>query len=137
MKQLPFRTSKLVVLSFIVILTGLLVVSCEETTQPEDHHHELEVTLSYTPTPATVNTEITFTFEVEEAGEHVSVSDVSCEIGKVGSGSHQDMAVSADPDEAGHYTATWTFAEAGTYEIHFHFKHDNEMDEREFQIEVQ
>lgn len=137
MKQLKLRPLNLVALSFAVIFAGLLVVSCGEATEPEDHHHELEVTLSYTPSPATVNTEIAFTFEVEEEGEHVSVSGVSCEIGKMGSESHQEMTVSADPDEEGHYTGTWTFSEAGTYELHFHFMHDNEMEEREFQIEVQ
>lgn len=125
--------------SFVLFscISLLLLVACSDSVTNPDDHGALEVTMQYTPNPATVNTEITFTFEVEEGGEHTAVTNFSCEVEKAGTGNHQDMALTADPDEVGHYIGKRTFSEAGTYELHFKFMHDNEMEEREFEIDVQ
>jgi hypothetical protein len=61
----------------------------------------------------------------------------SCEVEKAGTGNHEDMTLSADLGEVGHYIGTRTFTEAGTYELHFNFMHDDEMEERAFEVEVQ
>jgi hypothetical protein len=122
-----------------VIATFLVLsVSCDKkATQPEEHGHELEVTLNTTPDPATVNTQIDFLFEVEENGEHVDVTMYSCEIEKEGSGNHMEMEMHASDHDAGHYEGSWTFTEAGTYEVHFGFMHDEEMQEKQFTVDVQ
>lgn len=130
-------TSNALGLSIILILVSALIFSCSDNATEPDHHGEPEVMMSYTPNPATVNTEITFTFEVEEGGEHVAVTMVSCEVEKSGTGIHQEMAIAAEPGEVGHYIAKRTFTEASTYELHFEFMHDNEMAEHPFEIQIQ
>jgi len=118
-----------------IVLTLSLIISCsDKSTEPE---HEAEVTLTISPNPATVNTEITLTFEVEEDGEHTAVTMFSCEIEKVGVVGHTGMTLMADMGEIGHYSGNYTFTETGSYEAHFEFMHDEEMHERHFDIVVQ
>lgn len=120
----------------VVLLSFALVVSCgKKSTEPETH--DLKVEFSYTPNPATLNTEIALKFEVEEDGEHVNVSMFKCEIEKEGLGNHQEMALHAEEGETGHYEGKWTFTSTGEFEIHFEFMHDNEMEERKFSLVVQ
>jgi hypothetical protein len=122
----------------ILIFSVMLLSSCDKkSTEPEHEEHAAEVELTITPDPATVNTVINFKFEVEENGEHVDVTMVKCEIEKAGTGNHQEMTLTPEQGETGHYTGTWTFAEAATYEIHFEFMHDGEMSERKFDLTVQ
>lgn len=122
----------------IVALTFLLSnCSDKNTTEPTDEHGELEVTMSYSPNPATVNTPIEITFEVEEGGEHKAVEEFECEIEKEGTGHHMEMPLHSDEHETGHYHGEYTFAEAGHYEVHFKFKHDGKANEKKFEIEVQ
>ena len=126
-----------VTLVLLMAFSAFLLLACGDTTTNPDDHGVLEVTMENTPNPATVNTEITFTFEVEEGGEHTAVTMFSCEVEKAGTGNHEEMALTAAPNEVGHYVGTRTFTEAGTYELHFNFMHDNEMEERAFEVEVQ
>jgi hypothetical protein len=97
----------------------------------------IEGGITTTPDPVPVNTPTALLFEIEENGEHVDVTMFSCEIEKEGSGNHEEMELHASDHDAGHYEGTWTFAEAGTYEVHFGFMHDEEMQEKKFTVTVQ
>lgn len=123
------KLSSLFVLATLVFFS----VSCSDN----DDHGELEVMMTYTPNPATVNTPIEITFEVEEGGEHKAVEEVGCEIEKEGTGNHVEIEIHADHSEVGHYHGEYTFTEAGEYEVHFNFRHDSEPNEKEFTITVQ
>jgi hypothetical protein len=121
--------------ALILMATVPLFVACEEkSTQPEEHI--LEVQFSYTPDPATANTAIEFLFEVEENGVHTAVTMFSCEVEKEGTGNHLEVMLEEEHGEAGHYGGLHTFSEAATYEVHFEFMHDNEMEQRIFEITV-
>ena len=125
---------------FVVILvtTSLaLFIACDEkSTEPEHDENELVVTMEHTPDPATSNTEIMFIFEVEDHGEHVDVTEYSCEIELEGSGNHLPMTLTPEAGETGHYVGNFTFTEAGTYEIHFEFMHEEEINEEKFNVQV-
>ena len=125
MKQLELSVSKLTLLSLII---AMMSVSCENSTDPE-HGHMQEVTFTYSPTPATTGTEITLLFVVEEGGVHTSVMDAACEI-------HDLSTVTLAAGETGHYSGTHTFAQAGTFDIHFSFTHEGSMVEEAFTITV-
>ena len=126
------------ILILILIFSVTLLSSCDKkSTEPEHEEHAAEVELTITPDPATVNTVINFKFEVEENGVHVDVTMVKCEIEKAGTGNHQEMQLTPEQGETGHYMGTWTFTEAGAHEIHFEFMHDGEMLEKQFTLTVQ
>lgn len=130
------KLAKLSTIVVMVLLT-LSLSSCSDNPAAAEEHGELEITMSYSPDPATVNTPIEITFEVEEGGEHKAVEEFECEIEKEGTGHHMEMELHADEHETGHYHGEYTFAEAGHYEVHFKFKHDGEANEKKFEIEVQ
>lgn len=123
---------RLVRLLIVTALFSVIFLACDD----KKDDHVVEVTLQLTPDPPTVNTPITFLFEVEENGEHVDVTMFECEIEKAGSGNHQMMGLQAMGGEMGHYTGTWTFTETGNHEAHFSFMHDGEMEERTFDFTV-
>ncbi|MCH7612597.1 MAG: FixH family protein [Candidatus Marinimicrobia bacterium] len=122
----------------ILITFALLVTGCGDKNSTENDHHTIEVTMTYIPNPATVNTAISFLFKVEDDDEHMSGLTPHVEIIKEGATGHVEMETSEDTDEAGHYRGTHTFTETGTYDIHFEFMLDDgdEMDE-EFSLTVQ
>ncbi|MCH8012672.1 MAG: FixH family protein [Candidatus Marinimicrobia bacterium] len=120
----------------MLIALALLVVGCGEKSTDSDEH-AIEVTMTYTPTSATVNTPINFLFEVEDEGEHLGGLSPHVEIEKEGATDHVEMTVSEDTDDPGHYRGTHTFTEAGSYDIHFEFMHDGDDVDEEFQITVQ
>lgn len=124
------------VFTTILIALALLVVSCSDKSTDSDEH-AIEVTMTYTPTSAIVNTPINFLFEVEDEGEHLCCLSPHVEIEKEGATDHVEMTVSEDTEETGHYRGTYTFTEAGSYHVHFEFMHDGDDEDEEFQITVQ
>lgn len=121
----------------ILITLALFVVGCGDKNATENDNHTIEVTMTYTPNPATVNTAISFLFEVEDDGEHMSGLAPHVEIIKEGTTDHEEMTTSEDTEEAGHYRGTHTFTEAGAYDIHFEFMHDGDESDEEFSLTVQ
>lgn len=124
------RIFKITTLMVSVVLLTFFYSCDKKTTEPEEH--ELEITLKYTPNPATVGTPITFIFEVEENGEHKAVTMYSCEVHMEGS----EFEMELEEEEAGHYKGVHTFTEAGTYEMHFEYMHDDKMDGKEFEVTI-
>ncbi len=140
------KTSKISLILSLTFFLTVLIVSCDKKTA-EPEHVAIDIEMSYTPNPAVAGTVITITFEPVVAGgahndghddasdEHLTISMVTCEIGSHDGGSHSDMALTKD-DLGNHYEGTRTFDEAGHYEIHFNYMHDDEMLEKAFEIEV-
>lgn len=121
-------------ISILAILIIAFCVSCDKKSTEPSEEHELEITMEYEPNPATVGTEITITFEVEEDGEHINVGMTSC---KIGGHDGEDLELTSDDDDPGHYIGTHTFEEAGQYELHFSYMHDDgDMADKEFEIEI-
>ncbi|MEE9167599.1 MAG: FixH family protein [Candidatus Neomarinimicrobiota bacterium] len=118
-----------------LVFVGLLVSCGKKGT--EAHEHEIEVFFSHAPDPAVVNTSVSLLFEAEEDGEHVSVDSPECEIEKAGTGEHEEIPLTEEDDEPGHYSGTYVFTEAGDYEVHFNFIHDTESEEQHFDMTVQ
>ncbi len=127
-----------------IVLIVLMIVSQACDKKENEEQAVVDIEFSYTPNPATVNTAISFDFEAVEAGaahgdhgddHHFELSMVTCEVGSHDGGTHQEMTITHNEVED-HYEGTWTFIEAGTYEIHFGYMYENEMFEKEFEIVV-
>lgn len=130
--------TKLTPIIFVMLSSlALVIIGCGDKSTGNDHEHSVEVTMSYSPDPATVDTLISFLFEVEENEEHLSDLTADVEIEKEGSTGHVEMAVSEDLDEPGHYRGAHTFIETGSYHLHFEFTHEGEEVAEEFPITVQ
>lgn len=125
-------------LGFVTLLAifAILTISCDKKDPPPDED-ELEVTFDYTPNPAVIDTAITFTFEVEHNGMHMAVTNYTCEVGVHGGASHDEVSLTADPSEEGHYSGSHTFTATGEFEVHFSFHHEGETHEKEFSLTVQ
>ncbi|MBU2507032.1 MAG: FixH family protein [Bacteroidetes bacterium] len=121
----------------VIVALTFLSVNCSDNPSSTDKQGELEVTMTYSPNPAVVNTPIEITFEVEEGGEHKAVEEFESEIEKEGTGNHVKMEMNAVENEAGHYRGEYTFTGAGHYEVHFKFMYDMLQNEKTFEIEVQ
>lgn len=144
------KTLKLFQILSIAFLCTVFIISCgEKSVEPE--HPTIDIKMEYTPNPAIANSAISFKFEPVVAGEehnddhgddheseddHLTISMVTCEIGTHDGGDHSEMNLTKD-DHGNHYEGTWTFKEAGHYEIHFSYMHDESMLEKEFELEVQ
>lgn len=128
--------SKLLNTSLVAIISVGLLASCGKKVT-DTHEHELKVLFSYSPTPAVVGTSVTLLFEVEEGGEHVRVDSVECEIEKAGTGVHEEVVLTENAEDIGHYSGVYTFKEAGDHEVHFKFIHDGKKEESHFDITVQ
>lgn len=139
------KTSKISLILSLTLFLAVLIVSCDKKTA-EPEHVAIDIEMSYTPNPATAGTVITITFEPvvegdghddghDEGAEELNLSMVTCEVGSHDGGSHSEMNLAKD-DHENHYEGTWTFDEAGHYEIHFNYMHDDEMLEKAFEIEV-
>lgn len=134
--------TKGIITTLVLMMTVLIVtVSCDKRT--DEHAEEIDIEFSYLPNPAIVGTAIEFNFEphlVDESHEtteehEIEISMVTCETGLINGSGHSEMMVEK---EAGHgaYEGTITFAEAGSYEVHFSYMYDEEMHEKEFSLEV-
>ena len=112
----------------LFLAAAFLFTGCEdkkETVDAHDDAYTLEV--SYTPNPATVNTEISFTYKVEdEHNEHVGgLMHTESEFEMTGMGP-VEMELTEDSADEGHYLGTATFSMAGEYEVHFEYMHGDE-----------
>lgn len=122
---------KIITLTFTILTlaTVFLFTGCSDNniTGDDQHHDEYAVEFSYTPDPATVNTEISFTFKVEdEHGEHVEgLMQTECDFEMEGI-DPVEIELTEDSSDHGHYMGTATFTMAGEYEVHFHYMHDDE-----------
>ncbi len=115
-------------ISILTLATVFLFTGCEDNNAADDDHHdEFTLEFSYTPDPATVNTEISFTFKVEDDhGEHVEgLVHTECEFEMTGM-NPVEIELTEDSAEHGHYIGTATFTMAGEYEVHFEYMHDGE-----------
>lgn len=125
------------ILTLLAASAFLLSVSACGDKNPADAH-ATEVVMTYTPNPATVNTAISFEFEVTEDGVEVTGLAPHVEVVMQGMSDHNEMMVEEEAGgHGGHYGGTHTFAMAGTYDIHFEFTHDEELADEEFSLTVQ
>ncbi len=114
------------IISLLVIV--LMLISCNTSiNQPHNHSMNNTIEFSYTPDPATVNTEISFTFKVEdEDGEHIEgLMQTECDFEMEGI-EPVEIELTEDSSDHGHYLGTAIFTVAGEYEVHFHYMHDDE-----------
>lgn len=115
-------------ISTLFLGTAFIFTSCEDKKDEDnDHNSEYTVEYSYTPDPATVDTEISFTFKVEdEHSEHVEgLMHTECEFEMSGM-DPVEIELTEDSSDHGHYLGTATFTMAGDYEVHFRYMHDDE-----------
>jgi len=115
-------------ISTLFLITAFIFTSCEDNKDADgDHHDEYTFEFSYAPDPATVDTEISFTFKVEdEHSEHVEgLMQTECEFEMSGM-DPVEIELTEDSSDHGHYLGTATFTMAGDYEVHFHYMHDDE-----------
>lgn len=115
--------------ALLIFCMAILVVSCDKKEMEMDG---MDVTMSYTPNPALKNTVISFTFDVKKDSMYQAVTMTSCEVIK--NGTTLEMPVTEKIP--GQYTGTYTFTEAGTYELHFKYMHDNIDTDQDFTILV-
>lgn len=105
-------------ISVIIIVTGLLSVSCSQQ-EVEEEPQFLDVQLIATPEKAKVNEEITFEAKVTYGTEEVEDADeVKFEIWRAHAEDHEKIIV--EHNENGSYTLKKSFPEEGTYYIISH-----------------
>ncbi len=127
----------LTILMILTITSGLMLLGCSESTEPEVHHAP-EVTLSTVPATITAGTEVEIEITVEgDDGTHMGGLTMLGELHMPNDAGEIDLDFHASTEDEGHYHAEYTFATAGTYELHCNFMHDGEMVENHFDIVVQ
>jgi len=105
-------------ISVIIIVAGLLSVSCSQQ-EVEEEPQFLDVQLSATPEKAKVNEEITFEAKVTYGTEEVEDADeVKFEIWRANAEDHEKISVEHTGN--GSYTLKKSFPEEGTYYIISH-----------------
>ena len=111
----------------ILALTTVIMFSGCDMNDPNEHHDEYSMEFSYSPDPATVNTEIVFTFKIEDDhGEHIEgLMHTEGEFEMDGM-DPVEIELTEDSSDPGHYIGTATFTMAGNYEVQFHYIHDGE-----------
>ncbi len=127
-------------LTTIIILTitaGVVLLGCSESTEPEEHQSP-KVTISTEPVNITAGDTVEIEIIVEDHdGNHMGGLTISGEIHLPNDAGEVDLDFHASTDDEGHYHAEYTFAVAGTYELHCRFMHDGENVETHFDIVVQ
>lgn len=112
-------------ISVIMAAMLMLTVGCGDK-NPAGHEDDFEVSFSYTPSPATVDSTITFTFVVESEGVHLEgLTNTEAEF-EMGTMDAVEISLTEDSTEHGHYVGTGTFLMAGDYEVHFQYVHEGE-----------
>lgn len=112
-------------ISVIMAAMLMLTVGCGDK-NPAEHEDDFEVSFSYTPSPATVDSTITYTFVVESEGAHVEgLTGTEAEF-EMGTMDPVEISLIEDATEPGHYVGSGTLPMAGDYEVHFHYVHEGE-----------
>lgn len=119
----------------LLVIFAILSISCDKKDPPPDDEHDLQVTFTYTPDPAVIDTLMTLTFKVEHYGEQVEIINHFTDVGIFGNTSQDEIYCTAD--STGHYNGNYTFTEAGEYEIHFNFEHVGRQHKEVFSLTVQ
>jgi len=115
--------NKTTILVLLVLSSGVSMISCGTK-----ENHGTDVTMTYSPNPAIVDSTITFNFEVKEDGMMMSVTNFTCEAAL---GSNK-MPITLTEVSSGLYRGTRKFDSAGTYQMNFNFMHSNAADSRKF-----
>ena len=116
----------------IVALTSLFMMSCDKkaAVMPD---HDVMVTMTYAPNPATVDTAIQFSFSVMDMGAATDVSEINCAMMQ---GATALNAMSITRSDMGMYMGAYTFTKRDTCKITFNYNHGGEMMMQEFMISV-
>lgn len=128
-------------LAFVCL--SMVFTSCDKKDDIEEPVI-LVVTLEQSIDPILVNTPVTFELKIEVFDDghddghddvhDLEISMVSCEIHFEADGTEAELTLTEH--EPGHFEGTHTFTTAGTYELHFSYMHESEMQEKEFSVEV-
>ncbi len=124
-KQILFNT-------ILLICAVAITASCGKKETPMDMG-TMTITLTTTPSPAVKNTPIAFMFMVMDNNMLTTVTSTSAEIIKGADVKTMDCMEM----EMGKYGGTYTFTEAGTYEIHFKYTHEGTASDKDFTLVVQ
>lgn len=110
----------------IIAAILMLTVGCGDK-NPAGHEDEVyDISYTYTPTPAVKDAAITFTFKVEHDADHIGgLTGTAVEFEMPGM-APEEIDLTEDSADPGHYEGTITFTMVGEYEVHFHYLHDGE-----------
>ena len=122
------------ILSKTILLICLVAVmaSCSKksTTTPDT---TMTITMANVPTAPTKNNPVAFTFTVLEGGMLMDVTSNTVEIVK----GTDTKTMACTKTSTGIYTGTYTFPDAGTYAIHFHYVMSGMDGDMDFSVVVQ
>lgn len=108
---------KKLLLSIVIILTGLFSIACSQEVEEEPQFLDVQLTIS--PEKGEVNEEITFEAKVTYGTEEVEDADeVKFEIWRANAEEHEKIVI--DHSENGVYRLTQSFEEEGTYYVIAH-----------------
>ena len=131
-KQLKLNFMKKQFLTIVILMCSIVIFTASCGKKEKDVI--LDITMSYTPNPATKDTTVQFTFDVKDKDKYQAVEMTSCEVIK--GSMKMDMPITEKM--AGQYTGQKIFTETGTFEIHFNYMDMNEkMTDKDFSITVQ
>lgn len=119
--------------AMLLVVVAISVFSCGK--KESMSMGGMDINMNYSPNPAVKNTPIAFTFEVKQDGVYKAVTKTECEVIMKSDGMESIMPVTEK--QAGQYTGTYSFPEAGTYELHFKYMHENVDTDKDFSIVVQ
>ena len=118
--------------AILLICAVVAIASCGKKDTTMDMG-TMTITMTNTPNPAVKNTAITFMFMVMDNNMLTAVTNTSAEIIK----GTDTKTMDCMEMEAGKYTGTYTFTDAGTYAIHFHYTHSGTDADMDFSVVVQ
>lgn len=124
-------------LIILLITAGLTLLGCSGSTDPEVHQTP-EVTLSTEPLTITAGDTVEIELTVEDHdGNHMGGLTMAGKLHLPNNAGEVEIDFHASADHEGHYHADYTFATAGTYQLHASFMHDGDNVENHFDIVVQ
>jgi hypothetical protein len=116
----------------VIAVSSLLISSCDKKTTVAPDHNVM-VTMTYSPNPATAKTAIQFNFSVMDNNTAADVTEINC-VMMQGSTTLNPMAITRSG--TGMYMGSYTFAKTDSCKITFNYNHGGEMMMQDFMIAV-